>query len=107
MRHTFSSVLALLACAAGACADAPSRQAGAVPGAPSDSTAPVLAVAAPAEPPTPARVAKPEQVKALYLNAWAAGSPRKIAKLIDIADKTEINSFVIDVKEAGEISSTS
>ncbi|HSL69400.1 MAG TPA: putative glycoside hydrolase [Longimicrobiales bacterium] len=49
-------------------------------------------------------VAKPEHVRALYLNAWAAGSPRKLAKLIDIANRTDINAFVIDVKEGGEIS---
>jgi hypothetical protein len=50
------------------------------------------------------RVAKPPAVKALYLNAWAAGSARKLAKLIAMADSTEINAFVIDVKEGGEIS---
>ncbi len=49
-------------------------------------------------------VAKPEHVKALYLNAWAAGSTKKLQKLIDIANQTEINAFVIDVKEAGELS---
>ena len=49
-------------------------------------------------------VAKPEHVRGLYLNAWNAGSPRKLAKLIDIADRTEINTFVIDVKEGGFIS---
>ena len=49
-------------------------------------------------------VAKPEHVRALYLNAWAAGSTKKLAKLIDIANQTDINAFVIDVKEAGEIS---
>jgi hypothetical protein len=49
-------------------------------------------------------VAKPEHVRALYLNAWAAGSSKKLAKLIDIANQTDINAFVVDVKEAGEIS---
>ena len=49
-------------------------------------------------------VAKPDTVKALYLNAWAAGSPTKFPRLMDMADSTEINSFVIDVKEGGEIS---
>jgi hypothetical protein len=54
--------------------------------------------------PAPERVAKPHAVRALYLNAWAAGSPRKLAKLIDMAERTEINAFVIDVKDGGEIS---
>src|SRR5688572_20687998 len=49
-------------------------------------------------------VPKPDTVKALYLNAWAAGSPTKLPRLMDMADSTEINSFVIDVKEAGEVS---
>ena len=49
-------------------------------------------------------VARPEHVRGLYLNAWAAGSSRKLAKLIDIAQRTEVNSFVIDVKEGGELS---
>jgi len=43
-------------------------------------------------------------VKAIYLNAWAAGSRDKLAKLIGIADRTEINAFVIDLKEGGEVS---
>ena len=82
-----------------ACTDSAPRPAAAIPRG--DSAA---APATPPAPQPPPRVAKPETVKALYLNAWAAGSPRKLAKLIDIADKTEINSFVIDVKEGGEIS---
>ncbi|MGH7470647.1 MAG: putative glycoside hydrolase [Longimicrobiales bacterium] len=51
-------------------------------------------------------VQRPEHVRALYLNAWAAGSTRKLQKLIDIANQTEVNSFVIDVKEGGEVSYT-
>ncbi len=49
-------------------------------------------------------VPKPAQVRGLYLNAWAAGSPRKLAKLLGVADRTEINTFVIDVKEGGLVS---
>jgi hypothetical protein len=49
-------------------------------------------------------IAKPEHVRALYLNAWAAGSTKKLQKLIDVANQTEINTFVIDVKEGGELS---
>ena len=50
------------------------------------------------------RMAKPDTVRGLYLNAWAAGSRQKLARLIDIANRTEINTFVIDVKEGGEVS---
>jgi len=82
----------------------------------SPAPAPVEAPPAVAAPPAPAGlevrldaprvvpVAEPEHVRGLYLNAWAAGSARKLAKLIDIARTTEINSFVIDVKEGGELS---
>jgi hypothetical protein len=49
-------------------------------------------------------MAKPAVVKGLYLNAYAAGSQRKLDRLIGIARDTEINAFVIDVKEGGEIS---
>ncbi len=49
-------------------------------------------------------VARPARIRGLYLNAWAAGSKRKLAKLLAIADRTEINTFVIDVKEGGYIS---
>jgi hypothetical protein len=43
-------------------------------------------------------------VRGIYLNAWATGSARRLASLIDLANRTEINAFVIDVKEGGEIS---
>ena len=37
-------------------------------------------------------------VKALYVNAWAFGSS-KLAQLVNLADSTEINAFVVDVKD--------
>jgi len=37
-------------------------------------------------------------VKGLYVNAWAFGSP-KLWHLVRLADETEINAFVIDVKD--------
>jgi hypothetical protein len=40
----------------------------------------------------------PEPIKALYVNAWAFGSS-KLAQLVDLADSTEINAFVVDVKD--------
>src|SRR5205085_6612293 len=35
-----------------------------------------------------------------YLIAWAAGAKRKVDELIDLAKRTEINAFVIDIKDA-------
>lgn len=46
------------------------------------------------------RVPRPDSVRALYVNAWAAGSRSRMAALIGIADSTEINAFVIDLKES-------
>jgi hypothetical protein len=54
--------------------------------------------------PASLRVPKPEAVRGIYLNAWAAGSQRKLERLMQLARETEINAFVIDVKEVGEIS---
>src|SRR3989475_10047428 len=40
----------------------------------------------------------PASIKALYVNAWAFGS-QKLWQLVRLADETEINAFVIDVKD--------
>jgi hypothetical protein len=53
-----------------------------------------------AAPVTPARVPRPDSLRALYVNAWAAGSRARMKDLIRIADATEINAFIIDVKES-------
>lgn len=39
-------------------------------------------------------------MRGLYVNAWAAGSRARMDTLFAIADSTEINTFVIDVKDA-------
>ena len=49
---------------------------------------------------TPQRVARPDSVRALYVNGWASGSHSRMAELVRIADATEINTFIIDVKES-------
>ncbi len=43
---------------------------------------------------------RPEHVRGIYVNAWAAGSSRRMDDLIGLADRTEVNAFVIDVKDA-------
>ena len=59
------------------------------------------AAAAP-DPPEPEffRFERPEKVRGLYVNSWSAGSRRRLAALIALADSTEVNSFVIDIKDA-------
>jgi len=39
-----------------------------------------------------------EPIRALYVNAWAFGSS-KLEQLVRLADSTEINAFVVDVKD--------
>ncbi|GAC1648597.1 MAG: hypothetical protein NVS4B3_04390 [Gemmatimonadaceae bacterium] len=43
--------------------------------------------------------AVPPIVRGLYVNRFAAQSPRRMAKLVGWADSTEINALVIDVKD--------
>lgn len=38
-------------------------------------------------------------MRGLYVNRWAAQSPRRMRELIGIADSTEIDAFVIDMKD--------
>ena len=44
------------------------------------------------------RVPRPEIVRGLYVNRWAALG-KKMGQLIDLAKKTEVNALVIDVKD--------
>jgi hypothetical protein len=46
------------------------------------------------------RVPRPDSVRALYVNGWAAGGRTRMRELIRIADQTEINAFVVDIKES-------
>src|SRR5690606_35597391 len=50
--------------------------------------------------PPEARVPTPDAVRGIYLRRWAAGSRGRRGALIELAEATEINSFVIDVKDA-------
>ena len=38
-------------------------------------------------------------VRALYVNRWASQSPKRMKEIITIADETEINAVVIDMKD--------
>jgi hypothetical protein len=41
----------------------------------------------------------PEVIRGIYLNAYAAGSTKRLGTLLALADSTEINTFVVDVKD--------
>ena len=49
-------------------------------------------------------VARPAVVRGIYVTARAAGSPSHLSSLLDLADNSAVNTFVIDVKERGEVS---
>jgi hypothetical protein len=49
--------------------------------------------------PVPPPGKAPAQIRGIYLNAYGAGSKARLAKLLAIADSTEINTFVVDVKD--------
>lgn len=49
-------------------------------------------------------VARPAVVRGVYVNAQAAGRSDRLDALLALADQSELNTFVIDVKERGEVS---
>ena len=51
--------------------------------------------------PAVSHVATPDTLRAVYLTMWSAGSKDKLDQILDIFDKTELNSVVIDVKGSG------
>ena len=47
-----------------------------------------------------ARFPRPQHVRGIYVNAWAAGSRGRMEEMIRIARETEVNALVIDIKDA-------
>lgn len=60
------------------------------------------ATALPKEPEKPVHK-RPEAVRGVYLTAWSAGSTRKMAKVYELVASTDINSLVIDIRDAGHM----
>ncbi|MDB4889724.1 MAG: putative glycosyl hydrolase domain [Gemmatimonadetes bacterium] len=117
-RYSLFLVLAFVACSATERAkNSPSLQGGSSggPAGSSASATPVVPVAQAATP-APLDTTKPSAVtnrsvgaidvekefpvvRALYVNRFAAQSTKRMKQLIQIADETEINAFVIDLKD--------
>ncbi len=60
-----------------------------------------------AQAPTQAETAKvrfprPKHVRGIYMTAWSAGRNDKREELLGLLDRTELNSVVIDVRDAGK-----
>lgn len=104
--------LALLLISTLACEQAASgtprspAQSTATPKAAQSSAASSAADTTPAAPTAPTGTAEvialqkePRPIRALYINRFAAQSNAKMRHLIAIADSTEINAFVIDIKD--------
>jgi hypothetical protein len=64
-----------------------------VPTGPTSAGAPAESDARPA-------FERPANVRGVYLTAWSAGSSRRLEQLIELARRTEVNAFVIDIKDA-------
>jgi hypothetical protein len=41
----------------------------------------------------------PVKVKALYLTGWTVGSSKKVEHYVEVANTTEINAYVVDIKD--------
>ncbi|MBM3907494.1 MAG: putative glycoside hydrolase [Gemmatimonadetes bacterium] len=67
--------------------------------APATGAAPAAAKSSAATLPAPAPILASPIVRGLYVNRFAAQSQRRMRQLIALADSTEINAFVIDVKD--------
>jgi hypothetical protein len=100
--HTAALSALALAAACGGDAQKPgstSRGGDSASGAPGDTGA----VASPSTPGSNAqgdvRDNAPPQIRGFYINAYAAGSRTRLPQLLKIADETEINAFVVDVKD--------
>ncbi|MDO8493188.1 MAG: putative glycoside hydrolase [bacterium] len=60
----------------------------------------VVVVNIPPKPEPPRHLPTPKPLRAIYMSSWVAGSPDFRDKVIKIADETEINSIVVDVKDS-------
>ena len=64
-------------------------------------SSPAQAATQPPAPPAPPRPrdAAPPIIRGIYVSSYAIGNPVKRAALLALADSTEINAFVVDVKD--------
>jgi hypothetical protein len=97
-----AAALAALVLAA-ACTDVSPRPSSRAVAALTAELVPTRAEAHPAPPPTPAaktpRETLPAIVRGIYVSSYAAGNPVTRTKLLALTDTTELNTWVVDVKD--------
>jgi hypothetical protein len=101
-RTSLVSLLALLGACEGA-SNPLARQAGVLMAEAAVPEGTAVASSEPSQTPPASegvRFPRPRAVRGLYVNAWAAGSNGRMRSLMDMALRTEINAFVIDIKDA-------
>jgi hypothetical protein len=109
LRPALALVLALAACDAPPARRDPARLARAGMVSSLLPSATQEAAAQPAPPPSAAQAPAvaprraPDHVRGIYVTAYVAGSPKRMAQLLALADTTEINTFVVDVKDESGI----
>ena len=101
MRSILFASLAALACEPNASARASQLETAGTASAQTPAQASQEGVAKPSAPAVPDTVRRADTsiVRGLYVLRWAAQSPARMKKLIAIADSTEINALVIDIKD--------
>jgi hypothetical protein len=97
-RRTVAPFLVLSALASASC-DALEQNAIREVGLASRLAAETPASRQPAPPPPAPRETMPPIIRGIYVSSYAMGSPVRRAELLALADSTEINTFVVDVKD--------
>jgi hypothetical protein len=105
-RFLRAAALVALALAAACGKDVPARTGAGAAGDSAGAAPPRDSAQATASPRTPGSNAQgdvrdnaPAQIRGIYVNAYAAGSRTRLPQLLKMADETEINAFVVDVKD--------
>ncbi len=99
-RSLLLGILAVVLHVASLAAQASPRWGDELPPAPTypDSLVTVAGLDRPIRWPAPPASRQPSALRALYVNAWAFGGKR-FHELVRLADQTEVNAFVVDVKD--------
>ncbi len=69
-----------------------------------NTTQPIAEVVVPVKPPEPPKpivthIDKPEMIKAVYMSSWVGGTTKFRQQIVDLIDRTEVNTLVLDIKD--------